>query len=1094
MKHPCLIAAFVAAVLLSTATAARAATPIVGPISATNIQGVSVVLQGTVDPGGLPTTYHFEYVDQKTFTASGFSTAASTPAGAVGPAAGEHPATGSAAGLHHDTFYRYRLVATNFSGTAATPSESFKTTHGFGFLPGTEGFAVNAINEAGKPVSQAGTHPYELSLKVGLNVGGEFEHQPGIVFPDGDVRDLHIEAPPGLIVNPLAVPRCGLTSFHTPRVSPYEESRSEESCPPVTQVGTVDVQTSLDGGQTRRFGAFTLVPPEGVAAQVGFAPYGSPVVFDMKLRRTADSGYVLALEASNIPQGLDIRGLTMTLWGTPWSPSHDRERGDCLNEANPEKSWSEEGCVGAVNPGEGAAEEEEEECEKKQGEEKEKCEKEAEEKEEPPNIPRAYLTLPHVCTGPLLFEATADSWQEPAEVPVTALNRNSKGQEADMNSCLGVDFDPRPSGELNQTKASSPSGFNFRLNVNEEKFLRPGFPAPAPVKRVVVLLPEGVTINPSVGAGLTSCAPGQYVAETAFSNPGDGCPNSSKLGDFIVDSLLFKEFFKGGIYVGEQSDAVTGPSGLEFPLYLVARIRSRGVLVKATGTIVLDPGTGRITAVFDELPQLPYTNLNLTFRTGQRSLMVTPPACGPATTTIASTSWLKAVRVETTSVSLIKTGQGGGPCPDPSDPAPPFSPKIVAGGVNSNVNSFTPYFVHISREDTEQELTYYSLVLPRGITGKLAGIPFCPDAGIEAARHRSGFAEAASPSCPAASQVGHTESGYGAGETLAYSSGRVYLAGPYHGAPLSLVTINSATTGPYDLGTIVIRSAFQVDPHTAQLRIDSSASDPIPHILNGVPLHLRDVRIYMDRHQFTHSPSSCAASELESTLGGTGKRFDDRSDDTTATGTSYFQLLNCLTLHFEPQLGLRLRGGTKRRAYPQLRASFIARGPGDSNLKEISVTVPQQEFLAQEHIEGICGKAQFNADNCPADSIYGSAVAYTPLLDDPLRGNVYLRANPEHAIPDLVASLNSGAVRIILEGRIGPGRKGGIEAFFSELPDQPLSRFVMTLYGGKRGLLQNSADICATPPVASVRALAQNNIGAVFKTKLRGRCKNKNVP
>ena len=152
------------------------------------------------------------------------------------------------------------------------------------------------------------------------------------------------------------------------------------------------------------------------------------------------------------------------------------------------------------------------------------------------------------------------------------------------------------------------------------------------------------------------------------------------------------------------------------------------------------------------------------------------------------------------------------------------------------------------------------------------------------------------------------------------------------------------------------------------------------------------------------------------------------------------------------------------------------------------MTIPHQEFLAQEHIEGICSRAQFDADTCPADSVYGSAVAYTPLLDDPLRGNVYLRCNPGHAIPDLVASLHSGAVRIVLEGRIGPGRKGGIEAFFSELPDQPLTRFVMTLYGGRRGLLQNSADICATPPVASVKALAQNNIGAVFRTKLRGRC------
>jgi hypothetical protein len=172
-----------------------------------------------------------------------------------------------------------------------------------------------------------------------------------------------------------------------------------------------------------------------------------------------------------------------------------------------------------------------------------------------------------------------------------------------------------------------------------------------------------------------------------------------------------------------------------------------------------------------------------------------------------------------------------------------------------------------------------------------------------------------------------------------------------------------------------------------------------------------------------------------------------------------------------------------------LRTTFAARGPNDSNLKEIAVIIPRQEFLAQEHIRSICTRAQFAAERCPGDSVYGSAVAYTPLLDEPLRGNVYLRSS-SNALPDLVADLHSGTVRIVLEGKIGPGKKGGIRAFFSSLPDEPVSRFVMTLYGGKRGLLVNSADICAVPPVSNVKAIAQNNIGAVFTTKLRGQCKN----
>jgi hypothetical protein len=286
---------------------------------------------------------------------------------------------------------------------------------------------------------------------------------------------------------------------------------------------------------------------------------------------------------------------------------------------------------------------------------------------------------------------------------------------------------------------------------------------------------------------------------------------------------------------------------------------------------------------------------------------------------------------------------------------------------------------------------------------------------------------------------------------------------------------------------VVIQSAFQVDQHTAQLQLDSSASDPIPHILDGIVLHLKDIRVFIDRPEFTHNPSSCEASQLTSNLTGSGADFTTRADDSTASPSTYFQLLNCRILGFHPRLGVRLRGGTGRGGYPQLRTTFAARGPNDSNLKEIAVVIPRQEFLAQEHIRQICTRPRFAAETCPPESVYGSAVAYTPLLDEPLRGNVYLRSS-SNALPDLVADLHSGTVRIVLEGKIGPGKHGGIRAFFTNLPDEPISRFVMTLYGGKRGLLINSANICEVPPVSNVKAIAQNNIGAVFTTKLRGNC------
>jgi hypothetical protein len=1046
------IAAATAALLLSV-SAAQAALPTLGAASATNIQGVSALLQGSVDPQGLATTYSFEYSTQASFAG-----AIGTPPAPAGGGVDSRPARAALSGLLPETTYYFRLKATNSSGTATGTTASFLTTHGFGFLPGSEGFAASVRADGGAAAALAASHPYQLSFKLGFNQGGDFENQPGVPFADGDVRNLLIEMPRGLIVNPAALDKCSAAAFHTPRSSPFAPSRSGESCPDRSQLGTVEVQTSLAGGEARRFGLFNLDPAPGVPAQLGFSPFGSPIVLDVHLRPGPDGSYALTIEASDIPQSLDFYGLDLALWGTPWGVSHDGERGNCLNEAEADFPWA-------------------------------KC----------PIAPLAlekqlaYLTMPSECSASLAFTARASSWQQPAEVSRQVVNHDSLGQPAAVGSCASVPFEPKPAAFLTTTKASSASGFNFQLSADNEGFLDPALRAPSPARGAVVTLPPGVTLNPSVGAGLGVCTAAQYGAETAFNGQGAGCPNAAKIGDFRVRSLLFEEWFEGAIYLAQPDNPATVAPGTENPfdsliaVYLVAKLPERGVLIQVAGKIVPDPTTGSLIASFDGLPQIPYSELQVNFRPGQRSFLISPAACGAATTQIRLTPWAGSATATVGSSSAIDSGIGGGPCP--TGAVPPFAPEAVAGGVNSNVGSYTPYFVHLSRRDHEQEITSYSLVLPKGITGKLAGIPFCSDAAIAAARTKRGADETANPSCPAASQVGKTLTGYGIGSALTYAPGKIYLAGPSNGQPLSLVTINAATVGPFDLGTIVIRSAFAIDPRTAQLQIDSRASDPIPHIVDGIPLHLRDIRVHMDRPQFTHNPSSCAPSQLISTLTGSGARFGDPSDDSTATVSKHFQLLNCLTLGFQPKLGLRLRGGSRRGAYPSLRATFAARGPEDSNLKEIAVTMPHSLFLAQEHIRAICTRIQFDAEKCPAGSVYGKAVAYTPLFDEPLRGPIYLRSS-SNRLPDLVALLRSGAVKIVLEGKIGPARSG-IRALFKDVPDAPIDRFVMTLNGGRRGLLVNSSNICAAPPVASVKALGQNNIGAIFSSTLRGQCAEK---
>jgi hypothetical protein len=1038
------------ALLLASATPAMAAPPSVGPASASNLQGVSALLLGSVNPQGLATTYYFEYG-----TAAGFAGAAKTPVESVGSGPISRSVRASVASLHPGTIYFFRLVATNASGTSTGTAATFTTTKGFGFRAGSDGFDAGLFADGDLPATQAAAHPHQLDLSLGFNLGGEFENQPGLAFPDGDLRNLSIEMPPGLILNPSALDKCTLTQFHTPRSSPFEQSRSGESCPDRSQVGTVEVETSADSAKGRRFGLFNLEPSPGVPAQLGFAPFGTPIALDATLRPLADGTYALGFRARDFPQALDVSSLGLELWGIPWNASHNGERGSCLNEAEHDFPWAK---CSIGEPG--------------------------------TYPPQAYLTMPATCAPSLTFAVSAESWQQPGQVSRTAVNRDSFGQPAALASCASTPFAPLPEAILTTKKASTSSGFYFQLLADNTGLTIPSVRAPSPVRRLTVTLPAGASINPSVGAGLGVCAPQQYAAETADSAPGAACPNSSKIGDFTVRSPLFDEALEGAIFLAQPDDSATSAPGAENPfdslvaVYLVARLPARGVLVKVAGKIVPDASSGQLTATFEGLPQLPYSQLSLTFRTGQRAFLITPPSCGSATSQIEAVPWSGGASVRAVSSSQIESGIGGGACP--TGAAPPFAPDAEAGGVNSNVGSYTPYFVHLTRKDTEQEITSYSLVLPKGITGKLAGIPFCPDSAIEAARGRRGFAETASPSCPAASEVGHILTGYGVGSALTYAGGRIYLAGPYHGSPLSLVTINSATVGPFDLGTIVIRSAFDVDERTAQLEIDSRASDPIPHILNGVPLHLRDVRVYLDRPQFTHNPSSCEPSQLVSTLTGSGARFADPSDDSSATTADHFQLLNCLTLGFRPKLGLRLRGGSRRGAYPSLRATFASRGARDSNLKRIEVTMPHSLFLAQNHIRSICTKQQFAAERCPANSAYGSAVAHTPLFDVPLRGKVYLRSSSGY-LPDLVADLRSGAIRIVVEGKIGPA-KHGIRTLFESLPDAPIERFTVTLDGGRRGLLVNSANICADPPLASVSALGQNNRGAIFSSRLRGQC------
>jgi len=918
------------------------------------------------------------------------------------------------------------LLAAGLLLGASAPSAA-----AFGLLPGSEGFSAEPLAEGGTPAIQAGSHPTALKMNVGFKAGPNFS--------EGDVRDLSLELPPGLIENPSAVAVCSQAAFHTPRDSPFEVSKSGEDCPDRSQVGIATITSSQGGGETRSFGVFNIAPPPGVPSQLGFSPYGAPIVFIPQVRQ-AEGEYGLTLQVRNVTQSFNVKRLELTIWGTPWSVLHDAQRGDCLKETESSFGWA-------------------------------KC------SIGPPrtNPPSAYLTLPTSCEGPLTFTARASSWE--------GEEASTSAQASALEGCNSLAFNPKPAGRLTDPRASSPSGYDFEIAQDTGGITDPTRLAPSAVRKAVVQLPEGVTINPSVGAGLGVCSPAQFEAETPTSPPGSGCPNESKIGDFRVKSPLFSEAIEGSLFLAAPFQ---NPFGSLIAVYLVAKAPERGILVKVSGNLQADQSTGRLTASFDRLPQLPYSSLLVHFREGQRSPLASPPACGSFNTSIDLSAWRDpSLTRHTDSASTIAAGVGGGPCPSG---LAPFTPTALAGSLNSNAGSYSPFYLRLARTDVEQEITHYSATFPKGLLGKIANIPYCPEAAIEAAKSRSGVAERDNPSCPAASLIGHTYSGYGLGAVLSYAPGNLYLAGPYNGSPFSVVAIDSALVGPFDLGVVIVRSAVKVDPQTTQVSIDSAGSDPIPHIIDGIPIHLRDVRVYIDRPGFALNPTSCARFSVASTLSGSGAVFSNPADDTSANAIYNYQAFNCTSLAFKPKLALKLKGGTKRGDKPSLRVTYRPR-PGDANLASAQVTLPPTLFLAQSHIQTVCTRAQFAREACPAGSIYGKATAYTPLLDAPLSGPAYLRSSG-NVLPDLVFALRGRGIHVDLAGKID-SVKGGLRGRFEGLPDAPVSKFVLKMNGGRRSIVEVAANLCTEEQLATVRLVGQSNQGLKGRPAVKAECKVK---
>jgi hypothetical protein len=898
---------------------------------------------------------------------------------------------------------------------------------------------VTFTDSEGQPVTQAGSHPFALEISGEVN---SLPGPKGWAQTEGAIRDLEVFSPEGLAGDPTAVPTCETLDF-------LSVEGGTPGCSDSSALGfitaTLGNGATAPPGEIGPFPLYNLEPSPGTAAKLGFWVEGlTPVTIDAALEDQPP--YRVFAAARNTPQILEFFKSFVTLWGNPADEAHDPQRGGCI--------LSDEAA--------------------------DSC---------PANLsPRPFLTMPRSCTGPLstVFKALAWWTGDPADPGPPAFFEDEALSQG-MSGCAKLGFDPHLAAQATSTDADSPSGLHLNLEVSDEGLTDPEGTAHSDIEAMRVTLPQGMTANPSLAEGLQVCTEAQFASETASSPFGAGCPAASKIGTIEAETPLLREkTFEGTLFVAEP---YRNPFNSLIALYVTVKDPALGIDVGLAGRVQPiegGPEAGRLTTIFEGLPQVPLSDVRVRLREGARSPLVTPPACGTHTVEALFTP---SARPETafkaTSSFQITRGPGGGACPPAG--AAPFAPGFEAGSLNNDAGSFAPFAMRITRRDGDQDLTRFDATLPAGLTAKLAGVEKCSQAALEAAKAKSGLQERSAPSCPAASQIGTTQGGAGVGSQLTYVPGKLYLAGPFAGAPLSVAAIVPAVAGPFDVGTIVVQEALDLNPVTAEGEIDGARSDPIPHILAGIPLRVRDVQVFADRPQFALNPTSCAQKSVRAAIWGGGLNVFSAFDDTPVPRNAPYRAANCLELGFKPRLTINLKGGTKRGGHPALRSTFRPRA-GDANLAEAIVRLPRSAFLDQAHIRTICTRVQFAAESCPKGATYGKVRAFTPLLEDPLEGPAILRSS-SNDLPDLVFDLK-GLVDIEASAQID-SLNGGIRASFRKVPDAPITKVVISMQGGDKGLIVNSRDLCGGTSRASVALTAHNTRKRNMRPVVRASCRKR---
>jgi hypothetical protein len=671
-------------------------------------------------------------------------------------------------------------------------------------------------------------------------------------------------------------------------------------------------------------------------------------------------------------------------------------------------------------------------------------------------LPEApFMTNPTDCSLSRQLSVTATSYQL-VNIPSTMM-----APYPQITGCGKLSFEPKLTLTPTNPEAAAPTGVDADLVIPQDETAQ-GL-ATSTLKSTVVTLPPGLTINPAAGDGLQGCSPAQVGFETTKPS---NCPDAAKIGSAEVEVPALEHTLHGAVYQR------TPEEGKLFRFWLVTD--EQGVHLKLPAEIQANPLTGQLTTVFSGisslggLPQVPVAAFRLHVFGGPRAPLATPANCGTYQTHFQFTPWSGRAPVEGETPMQITSGcsKGG------------FAPGLSAGTESLRAGAFSPFTLTLTRQDGEANPKTIALHMPQGLLAKLGGVPLCSEA------------DAPTGNCPAASQIGTITAATGVGGAPLWipqpgkSPTAVYLGGPYRGAPYSIIAVVPAQAGPFDLGTVVTRAAINVDPTTALATI---TTDPLPQILEGVPILYRTIHVDVNRPEFTLNPTSCEAKQIKATI--------TASNGATAEPSTGFQATNCAKLGYSPKLKLSFKGATKRSGNPAVKA-VLTQPANQANTAGATVILPSSEFIDQSHINNPCTRVQFSQGACPASSILGTARAITPLLDQPLEGPIYFRSNGgERELPDIVADLH-GAIHITLVGFIDSVQKKGTEISrvrvrFQNVPDAPVTKFTTSFFGGKKSLIENHVNLCQGTHRAKLVFTAQNGRVSKQSPVIGTSCKKK---